>query len=495
MVYSLIIFALLAGLGGVFVVSAETRAAAAFDTELVARARTIATGQRVADGTLVATNACAFRAPLDLVAVYDRGLTPLCAAPQPESAQNATVRGLARTPNSQPVGLRLDSFDMRAVAQQVRGADGAIVGVIVVGRIAPPPDTLRSTLLFGLPLGFALSVAVGLLLARLGTRDTTDLSRALTKLVRSDISRRLPMRGGAVARRLRQTVNALLDKLAESHEQQRRFVADASHELRTPLSVIEAEATLALRRERGTAEYRQTLNIVVGETEHIRRLIDDLLTLARADAGLADVLSQPVDLTDVVVDAVERVGAMAEQKGLALAPRLPADTEAPPMVAGDAALLERMLGNLLKNAIAYTPSGGRIEAGVRREANACHLWVSDSGIGIAPEHLPRIFDRFYRAQPTNSRAESGGLGLAICRWVALAHGGRIDVASTPGQGSVFIVSLPLLNDHESARVIRNPLAAPDPVSFTSAITAPVITISAPSALTMPVTTQPDIDEA
>lgn len=223
----------------------------------------------------------------------------------------------------------------------------------------------------------------------------------------------------------------------------RRFMADAAHELRTPLSVVRSRAEVALQQPRGAAEYEKTLRAIEAESTRIGRIVEDLLTLARADTGERAIERQRVFLDDVALDAAEAAHALAERRGVRL--EVEEFEEAP--IVGDAALLRQLVLILLDNAIKFSPPSSRVAIRVRREPDAAILIVEDSGIGIAREDLPHVFERFYRADASRRRAgtatsEGAGLGLSIAQWVAEEHGATIDVRSGVGEGTRVFVRFP-----------------------------------------------------
>jgi signal transduction histidine kinase len=220
----------------------------------------------------------------------------------------------------------------------------------------------------------------------------------------------------------------------------RRFVADASHELRTPIAVIRGEADVALSQERSAAAYRETLTVILDESRRLSRLVDDLLNLARADAGNVQLQLREFYFGDLLRDCCRSVQAMAAARGVAVECQSPEDAP----YRGDEELLHRLAMNLLDNAIRHTPSGGRVGIALESGDAQLRIRVVDTGTGIAPEALPHLFDRFYRGDPARSRQDGGfGLGLAIVKWVAESHGGTVEVFSQPGAGSTFTVTLPI----------------------------------------------------
>ncbi|MGE0609473.1 MAG: ATP-binding protein [Pirellulales bacterium] len=231
-------------------------------------------------------------------------------------------------------------------------------------------------------------------------------------------------------------LNSTFDRLQSAFEQQGRFTADASHELRTPLSVILAHTELALSRPRAGAEYADALAACQRAAGRMKTLLDGLLTLARFDAGQGILEKENIDLEDIALEGVELVRPLAEERGITIQ----AATQ-PVELAGDRKRLSQVLTNLLTNAIRYNHDAGRIEVGVRYEGGFALASVSNTGQGIDAEHLPHIFERFYRADAARTDGGSG-LGLSICKTIVEAHGGSITVRSQPGQGTTFEVRLP-----------------------------------------------------
>jgi signal transduction histidine kinase len=218
----------------------------------------------------------------------------------------------------------------------------------------------------------------------------------------------------------------------------RRFMADAAHELRTPVAVLRGRAEVALQRERDPAGYGEALAAVGAEAERIGRIVDDLLMLARADAGERPVVRERVYLDDVALDAVDSARALAEHRGVEINVR---EFEEAGLDA-DPVLLRQLVLILLDNAVKFTPPGGRVTLDVRAEGGRGVLAVEDTGVGISTDDLPRVFDRFYRGASGRAQADGAGLGLSIARWIADAHSARIDVTSMPGAGTRVTVRFP-----------------------------------------------------
>jgi signal transduction histidine kinase len=285
------------------------------------------------------------------------------------------------------------------------------------------------------------------------------------------LSERLPRRGtGDELDQLAHTFNALLDRIGAYWQAKQDFLADAAHELRTPLAAIRSSAEVALGHERTPEEYRELLADVLAESESLEVLVNQLLLLSAADADRLEVESQLVALDDLVRRAADMFQGVAESQGVRLDVSAPQEV----LVRGNRHHLRQVVNNLIDNALKYTiaKQGRRGDAGEampgnptdrregalprvsvtlerREDPRQAVLTVADEGIGIAPDHLPRIFDRFFRADPARMR-EGGlggtGLGLSICHAVVTAHRGQISADSRVGQGSTFIVALPLPTD-------------------------------------------------
>jgi heavy metal sensor kinase len=239
-------------------------------------------------------------------------------------------------------------------------------------------------------------------------------------------------------RRLAETLNEMLDRVHRGLADRRRFVADAAHELRTPLAVMRSELDVELRRPSLSGAAREALTSAAQEAERMSALVANLLTLTRADEGKLALLASPLDLADVAGDVVGRLSVVAAAAGVRL--RL-VSARAP--VTGDRERLQQAIGNLVENAIQYSPPGGDVLIAVTASATGCEVSVTDTGPGIPADRLPHIFDRFYRVEESRSRHRGGaGLGLAICREIVHAHDGQVTVTSTPGRGTRFRIELP-----------------------------------------------------
>jgi heavy metal sensor kinase len=241
-------------------------------------------------------------------------------------------------------------------------------------------------------------------------------------------------------RRLTETLNAMLARIEASFKSITQFTADASHDLRTPVAVIRATAEITLRKPRAQEEYRRALSTILETSVDTSELLENLLTLARADAGAAGMEMRTLDLAAHVQKARERAALLGLEKALDITATTPRE---PVWVKADAIAIDRLLLILLDNAVKYSPSGGRCEIALSQSETHAEITVRDSGEGIPSAELKNIFDRFYRVDRVRSRNTGGaGLGLAIARWIAEMHGGTIAAESTLGAGSEFQIKLP-----------------------------------------------------
>ena len=234
-------------------------------------------------------------------------------------------------------------------------------------------------------------------------------------------------------------LNSMLQRLDDSFEQQSRFVADASHELRTPISVLSMHCELALSRERKPEEYQKTLTTCMRASERMRSLVEDLLILARADAGHLVLRNEALDLCLIVDESIQLLTPLATQHHVTIERNT---TQA--ICRGDSNHLLRLTCNLLSNAILYNKPQGTVTIHLGEDADHVLLSVEDTGCGISPEEIPKLFDRFYRVDEARSRETGGsGLGLSICESIAIAHGGRLAIRSQEHVGTTIDLWLPL----------------------------------------------------
>ena len=299
---------------------------------------------------------------------------------------------------------------------------------------------IRRIFYLGLPVTLLIAGIGGFLLARKSLAPVVEMSEQAKRIGATNLQKRLNVSNPRdELGRLAEAFNELLSRLNRSFENMREFMADASHELRTPLSVIRGEADVALSQDREVAEYKETLEIIQDEARRLSRIVDDMLALARADAGQYALKIQAFYMNDLVEEACRAMNVIAVSNGIALTLDLDEDVA----FSGDEDLLRRLIMNLLDNAIKYTPAGGAVSLKLASEPSTVRIIVTDTGIGIPAEAATHIFERFYRVQKARSRSDGGsGLGLAIVKWIAEAHKGSIDLVSIPGKGSKFTVSLP-----------------------------------------------------
>ncbi len=238
---------------------------------------------------------------------------------------------------------------------------------------------------------------------------------------------------------LSQSFNSMLERLQRVFESQRRFVGDAAHELKTPLTAMKGNVEVALQRDRSPADYQEVLTSCLGQIEHLSRLVKSLLTLTQFAGEHPPISRKPVLLKPLIEEIVSELAVLVQEKECVFNEHL----QDVPLIHGDAGQLKQLLINLLDNAIRHTPRGGSVTVTLQPSGNKVCLTVEDTGSGIEPEHLPHVFDRFYRADRARDRESGGtGLGLAIAREIVLAHDGTIQVQSQVGKGSMFIVQLP-----------------------------------------------------
>jgi len=246
--------------------------------------------------------------------------------------------------------------------------------------------------------------------------------------------------------RLAQTFNHLLKSVDSAVLQLRQFVTDASHELRTPLAVLHGETELMLSKPRSAEEYRQTLCVFDDEFKKLTRIVEGLFTLSMADAGQLHLVREPLYINEVLEEACALATSRARAKNISIVRNLNEELAC----TGDEAFLHELFLIFLDNAIKYSPAGTCIHVTLQIQGGTIQVRFQDQGIGISPEHMPFIFDRFYRAAPLNSgEAQSGGLGLAIAQAIAIAQGGAIECESIVGVGSTFTVNLPLTEQHQA----------------------------------------------
>lgn len=336
-------------------------------------------------------------------------------------------------------GLPRGRGDLRERVGMAPGGERAVVG----HSLEPENAELRRLIvLFGIAGGgvLLLGLLVGGWFSGRSIRPIADISHTARKIAGGSLSERIDVADAeSELGELARTLNDTFERLQSAVARQARFTADASHELRTPTFVILSEAQSALKRERSSAEYREAFAVCQRAAQQMRQLIESLLTLARQDAGEIAPKRESARLDAMADDVVEMLRPLAREKGITLHAALAAV-----QLACDIQQMRQVLTNLVSNAIEYNRPEGEVRVKLASEGRDVLLTVADTGVGIAAEDLPHIFERFYRADKSRATAEGHtGLGLAICDAIVKAHGGRIEVSSTPGQGSTFTVRLPV----------------------------------------------------
>src|SRR6266705_2322475 len=304
---------------------------------------------------------------------------------------------------------------------------------------------LLLTFALGLPLIVAVAIGGGYLLMRGALRPVDEIRQKAAQITSRNLSERLPvLHTGDELERLAIDLNQMIDRLEESFHQINRFSADASHELRTPLTVLQGELeSMARSRSNLPAEIRDTVGSALEETQRLARIVENLLAISRLEAGEARKQPERLDFAELARNTADQMRLLAEEKQI----HLNCDGAEPVEVDIDPSRLKQVVVNLLDNAIKYTPEGGRVSISVMKRDGRAVFEIADTGIGISPDDLPHIFDRFYRADRARSRQMGGtGLGLSIVRSICLAHDGQVKVESIEGQGSVFHIELPLAKD-------------------------------------------------
>lgn len=339
-----------------------------------------------------------------------------------------TRRGRVRISNSVVKGRSGDAYVLQ-VGVSLASTDAAL-------------RRYRHLLLYSVP---AVLVVAALTAWGLGGIALSPLARvadaARTIDVRS-LGTRLPVRGtDDELDRVVTAFNGTLDRLDTAVAEMRQFSAALAHELRTPLAILRGELELNLRRCRNEP---QVVASQLEEIDRLKRLIDQILTLARAESGQISLSVAPVDIGELASSLVEELQPVAEARNIELSCERPDDRV---IVNGDGGWLQRLLINLLDNALKFTPQGGRVTLGVSRGIASALVTVSDNGVGMSPEDARRAFDRFFRADPArSSTTEGSGLGLSLAQWIVQSHHGAINLESSPGAGSTFTVTLPLWRD-------------------------------------------------
>jgi heavy metal sensor kinase len=342
------------------------------------------------------------------------------------------------------VDRKLHGKPMRFLVKQIRLHDHVFLARlgIPVQEIHETLEAFRRYLLMLAPLLLLAAAGGGYWLSRRALAPVDQLTRAARQITGTSLGSRLEhSHTGDELQRLADTLNEMLDRIEVAFRRVTEFTADASHELRTPVALIRTEAELALRRSRNSEEYRAALEHILGEAERTTRLLEQLLALARTDAGREFLEARDLNLGDLMEQSAQAWSGVANAKELRFVRDL---SPAAVTVKGDEAALRRVIDILMDNAVKYSHERGVIRLGLHAESDAAVITVQDDGIGIAADEQEKIFERFYRVDKARSRQMGGaGLGLSIAQWIVQKHGGMIAVRSEAGTGSTFEVRIPL----------------------------------------------------
>ena len=381
--------------------------------------------------------------------IYDRQTGQLL-----NHSDGIVALGLRLTPSEvQAYGDDQRTLEMTTDRGRIRISNSVIPGSngrsyllqvgILLGQMDAALAQYRHLLLWLLPLTLVASVLVAWWLSGFALRPLGHVAEAARAIDVSSLERRVPVRGVKdeledVAR----AFNDILARLEQSVGEMRQFSAALAHELRTPLTAMRGEMELALGRMRPGDPEARAVASQIEEIDALRRLIDSILTLARAEAGQIPLVFGPVDLGELAASLVDQLTPVAEAKGIVLR----CERDGAVAVVADAGWLERLLLNLIDNAIKFTEPGGQVCVRVEKRDRRAGLVVRDTGIGMTPEVAAHVFERFFRADPARSSTGSGsGLGLTLVAWIVDRHDGAIALASEPGKGSTFTVTLPAIH--------------------------------------------------
>lgn len=337
--------------------------------------------------------------------------------------------------------LATDGIDWRLISQPVIRS-GRTVGWLQVAQSLEPLEDIAQELpidiLFNLPLILLVTVLGGLFLSNRALSPIRHITQTARVITATDLSQRINYQGASdEVGQLAITFDRMLDRLQAAFDREQRFTADAAHELRTPLTVMKGRLEVTRSRSRSQEEYDRTLQKLEQEVDRLIRLTNGLLLLAKIDRGQLPFALQSVNLSDLLEIIVEQVEPLAETREITLI----ADLAPKLWVKGDPDHLTSLFLNLLDNAVKYTPEGGLVRLRSNIEAAEIQVFVSNTGAGISPEHLPHLFERFYRVESARSQG-GAGLGLAIAQEMVRLHGGTLEAGSESGT-TIFTVKLPL----------------------------------------------------
>jgi len=362
----------------------------------------------------------------------------------PSLRENDFIRAGARDFNRRFANQQLQGHPFRIVSQTLT-ADGRVFKVEIGQPMLEAQrilDLFREYLFMFAPIVFLVAGVLGHRMSRSALSPVDAITSTVRSINAYDLSRRLPqLQTADELQRLSETLNEMLSRIEGAFSRVREFTADASHELRTPISLIRAEAEIALRRPRSESQYQESLRHILSESVRTSALIDELLTLARADSGTEILRIQRIELGSICRERALEWRLAASDRGLEFVVRVPDEDV---FVMADPQAIRRVINILLENACRYTPAPGKVEVWLLAEGSRAVLHVCDSGIGIPEQDKRRIFERFYRSDAARNRERGGaGLGLAIASWISRQHGGTIRVSDACEKGSDFVVEIPV----------------------------------------------------
>jgi len=344
--------------------------------------------------------------------------------------------------------LKLSGGDTLLIAGLNFKSSGNPDYLVESGALLSPVETMLDHLFLQLALGLPLAVIIitagGYLLVRRALTPVAQITRAAERITQFNLSERLPVAStGDELERLSISLNRMITRLDDAFQNSKRFVADASHDLRTPLTILRVELEALAEDARLDAELRDRVGSMLEEVVHLGKIVEQLFILSRLDTGEAQTEWTCFDLTELAHSTVEQMNLLAEDKGISIS----CDASEPAPVKGNRVRLKQVVVNLLDNAIKYTPAKGAIHLRVLGVNGHAVLEVEDNGIGIPPDALPHIFERFYRVDEARSaESESAGLGLSIVKSICTAHGAEVEAQSTVGRGSCFRVRMLLFKN-------------------------------------------------
>jgi len=449
--YVALLALILAGIGAFVVVRLHADLIAGVDQGLDARAAQISLGfqgggegefQDVSDASLVGLHQSESAAQLlgaDGTVLESTG-DPIAERALLSVSDLAQVVGGDRVRETLATGADGESFRILALRLPPREGGDVIVVATSLDEVETSVHRLLILRLSAGPAALAAAGAGGWLLARTALAPVASMTREASEIGMAHLDERIDVpRATDELSRLASTLNAMLDRLQRGVDEKRRFVADASHDLRTPLAVMRSELDVSLRSPDLTPGATEALTSAREEVERMTRIVDNLLTLARIDEGGLELLREPVELRELVDGVADSMGSLAAERGL----DIEVEGEGGE-VRVDGMRLEQVVTNLLSNAVRYADAGSGVDVSVWRSSTEAGVTVRDHGPGVPTEILPKIFDRFVKADAPRSDTGGGsGLGLAICREIVEAHGGRMWVDSTLGSGSEFSFAIPV----------------------------------------------------